>query len=147
VRHADAGDRDQWKQPDHLRPLSKAGRRHAEALADALAQEQPTRILTSPHVRCVQTVQPLAERLGINAELSDALVEGAATDETIALVDKLAGENAVLCTHGDVVGNVLFYAERHGVSIGEPKLKKASTWVLGTEAGSIVAARYVPPPK
>jgi phosphohistidine phosphatase SixA len=146
VRHADAGDREKWTDPDHLRPLTKAGRRQVDALTEALAKERVTRVLTSPHVRCVQTVQPLAERLGISIELSDALIEGAATEESVALIEKLAGENAVLCTHGDVVGNLLFYAERHGVPIGEPRMKKASTWVIDTEAGAIISARYTPPP-
>ena len=39
VRHAKAGSRDSWDGDDLLRPLTKAGRRQAEAVADRLVAE------------------------------------------------------------------------------------------------------------
>jgi len=146
VRHGKAGEREDWNAPDHLRPLTKPGRRQAQALAERLGREPITRILTSAHVRCRETVAPLAERLGLDVETSDALLEGTPTADSAALIEKLAAEDAVLCTHGDVVGNLLAHFDRHGVRIGEHLMQKASIWVFETEAGAVVSARYEPPP-
>jgi len=146
VRHAKAGDRRHWTGRDHLRPLSKRGRQQAIALADALADRGITRILTSPFVRCRQTVGPLAERLGIEIETSDALVEGAESHDAAVLVEKLSGETAVLCSHGDVLGEILRHFDRSGSTRDGDRLEKASTWVLEIEDGRVERTQYVPPP-
>lgn len=146
VRHGKAGSRSAWTEPDVLRPLTKAGRRQAVAIADAFADAGVATILSSPYVRCRQTVEPLAERLRLPVDLSDALEEGAPLVETLALLDKLGDDPAVLCTHGDVVGELLGHCVRHGVAVDVGLLAKGSTWVFETEAGAIVGARYEPPP-
>ena len=146
VRHGKAGSRSGWDEPDDQRPLTKAGRRQAAALADMLAADHVTRVLSSPYVRCRQTVEPLAERLRLPVDLADGLEEGAALVETLAVFDKLADESAVLCTHGDVVGELLDHCQRQGVHLDDHRLEKGSTWVFETEAGAIVSARYIGPP-
>ena len=78
VRHAKAGSRKAWTGDDELRPLSKAGRAQARALAKRLAADGITRIFSSPYVRCRQTVEPLAERSGVPVEASEALARGRA---------------------------------------------------------------------
>src|SRR5205085_3956418 len=92
VRHAKAGSRAKWTAPDDLRPLSKPGRRQADALADALGDTGITRIVSSPHVRCRQTVEPLAARCGVQVESSDALAEGASLADALTAFDKVAAE-------------------------------------------------------
>ncbi len=119
VRHAKAGSRSAWPASDDLRPLTKPGRRQAEGVADALAGVGITRILSSPYVRCRQTVEPLGERTRLPVDLSDALSEGAAGVDTLALLDKLGDESAALCTHGDVIGELLRYCHHHGVATGD----------------------------
>jgi phosphohistidine phosphatase SixA len=146
VRHGKAGSRSAWTEPDDLRPLTKGGRRQANLIADALADQPVQQVLSSPYVRCRQTVEPLAERLRLPVDLADALEEGAPLAETLALLDKIGDDTAVLCTHGDVVGELLAHCVRHGVRVETDLLTKGSTWVLETEAGAIVDARYVPPP-
>jgi phosphohistidine phosphatase SixA len=146
VRHAKAGSRSAWSEPDDLRPLIKPGRRQAAAIADALADAGVTQILSSPYVRCRQTVEPLGERVRLPVDLSDALTEGAALVDTLALLDKLGDEAAALCTHGDVVGELLRHCRNHGVATGDELMAKGSTWIFETEAGAIIDARYVPPP-
>jgi 8-oxo-dGTP diphosphatase len=146
VRHGEAGEREEWTDDDDLRPLTKRGRRQAEALCEVLLPAAVTRIVSSPAVRCRQTVEPLAARMRLPVDLSEGLAEGARFDETLALVDKVANETSVLCTHGDVIGSLLWHAERHGVDIGAGRMKKGSTWVFDLEAGAIVRAEYVPPP-
>jgi len=147
VRHAKAGSRRNWSGDDARRPLSGPGRRQATAIADALADADVTRVVSSPYVRCVQTVGPLAERIGIPVDVSDALIEGAAVADAVALLDKLARENVVLCSHGDVVGDLLMHLADHGVRLDDFRLEKGSTWLLETERGSVVRASYRPAPK
>lgn len=146
LRHGKAGEREEWTGDDDLRPLTKGGRRQATALAEWLVDEGVTRVVSSPAVRCRQSVEPLAGQLRLPVDLSEALAEGAPIEETLALIDKVADETAVLCTHGDVLGNLLRHVQRHGVPIGEGRMEKAGTWVLEQEAGAIIAAQYVPPP-
>jgi 8-oxo-dGTP diphosphatase len=146
VRHAKAGSRHKWDGPDHLRPLTKQGRRQATAIADALERDSITRVLTSPYARCRETAAPLAERLHVELEESDAITEGTALPDTLLLIDKLAGESAAMFTHGDVIGNVLWHAQRGGVQLDDDRIEKGSMWVLRFEAGAIVAATYRPPP-
>lgn len=140
VRHAHAGDRDRWEGPDHLRPLSVKGIRQAEALVFALAVFEVGRILSSPFLRCTQTVEPLAMVRGVNLEVSDALAEGHGPDG-LDLVERLAGAPVVLCTHGDVMGEILDTMPEAGAR----GMKKGSVWVLEARDGRYVSSRYIPP--
>jgi broad specificity phosphatase PhoE len=144
VRHAKAGSRREWRGDDDLRPLSAAGQAQAEQLVIALVDRGITRIVSSPYVRCRQTVDPLGQQLRLPVELSDALAEGATVVDTMRLVEKVSGENTVLCTHGDVVGNVLDALEEHGLALPHHKLEKGSTWVFDTTDDEITGATYLP---
>ncbi len=147
VRHGRAGDRNKWQGPDDLRPLSKGGRRQAQALVEQLADRPIGRVVSSPCVRCRQTVEPLAEQRRLPVDLADALAEGAPLAESLRLVEKVTPEEAVLCTHGDVLGNLLAHYEQRDVPLGaDVRLEKGSTWELEIAEGEVVAARYHPPP-
>jgi 8-oxo-dGTP diphosphatase len=146
VRHAKAGSRRAWSGDDELRPLSKRGRTQARALAKRLGDERVDRIVSSPYVRCVETVTPLATRSGVELETSDALAEGAAPPDSLRLFEKCADAHTVLCTHGDVLGNLLAHFARQGVVVDDDRMEKASTWALDVVDGEVRAARYVPPP-
>jgi 8-oxo-dGTP diphosphatase len=146
VRHAKAGERgtgdDDW-----LRPLTRPGRAQAAGLLRLLADAHIERIVSSPFVRCVETVAPLAGARGLAIEVDDALAEGAPLDEALALVRKHADAGAVLCSHGDVIPAVLEHAASRGVDLGpDPRWPKGSTWVLDVRHGEVRAATYVPPP-
>jgi 8-oxo-(d)GTP phosphatase len=97
-RHASAGDAEDWAGPDADRPLDKRGRHQAEALVDQLAPYPIRRIVSSPFVRCVDTMQPLARARGLEVENSDDLAEGADTERVRRLLLELGGE-AVVCMH------------------------------------------------
>jgi broad specificity phosphatase PhoE len=62
VRHAVAVDRADWTGDDLLRPLTPLGREQAEGLVARLEDHPIERILSSPSLRCTQTVEPLARR-------------------------------------------------------------------------------------
>lgn len=148
VRHAKAGDRDAWTEPDEVRPLSPKGRLQAEALVHAFAGVDLGRILTSPYLRCRQTVQPLALARGLPLELAPELAEGARTEDAVALLDAASSSGtAVLCSHGDVIPAVIEWLVAHGTAIdGEPGWKKGSIWALDREATRFTRARYLGTP-
>jgi 8-oxo-dGTP diphosphatase len=147
VRHAKAGNRRQWSSDDDLRPLSRAGRAQAEAIADALMDKGITRVLSSPYVRCRQSLDPLAQRIRLPLELSDALAEGVRLSETLRLIDKLHDEVAALCTHGDVVEGLIKHLAKNGVDVDATRLEKGAIWVLDVhDNGEIVGADYLPAP-
>lgn len=144
LRHAAAGDRSSWDGDDRLRPLSKKGRRQALRLAELLGGTRLDRIVSSPYVRCTETVAPLAERRGLTVEEHGALAEGSRLPAVLALVDDLVdGGSTVVCSHGDVIPMLLGqYADR-GVDLGpEPACAKASIWIIETDAVGTMTARY-----
>jgi 8-oxo-dGTP diphosphatase len=126
IRHAKAGPA-----PDEERPLNDAGQRQAERIAELLAGAGIGRVLTSRYTRCVQTVAPLAERLGVELEHHRALAEESDVEAAWALLESLAGTDAVLCSHGNLIHPMLDRVLRRGASIeGEWSCKKGSIWCL-----------------
>jgi len=147
LRHARAGRRSAWKSDDELRPLSKVGQRQAEGLLDLLASAHVEQILSSPYVRCVETVEPLADDRELQIEVVDELREGAPLDDALRLFDKASGQPTVLCTHGDIVEAVLGHLKASGVKIGKLRMEKGSIWAFQTRNGRVSKATYLPPPK
>lgn len=145
VRHAKAGSRHRYDGPDVERPLTKSGRRQAQALADLLAPAGPRQLWTSPYRRCVQTLEPLAELLARPLHTTDRLAEGADAGGLLALVRELDAPG-VLCTHGDVLEDLLVRLAQRGVPLETTEIAKGSTWVLQLDGGDVVKARYLPPP-
>ena len=148
VRHTDAKSRANWPHPDETRPLTRKGVRQADGLVDLLLKGKVRRILSSPAVRCVDTVAPLASKLALPVETTDALLEGVNTSKAHDLVRRSARQkgDTVLCTHGDLVPELLRLAARDGVSIeGTPRWPKGSAWALEVEGLHLTKARYLPP--
>lgn len=146
LRHAKAGSRQRWDGPDDLRPLNAAGRAQARAIVAQHGGLGITRIVSSPYVRCRQTVEPLAQQLRLPVDLSDALAEGAPLAEALRLLEKVVDQTALVCSHGDVIGDLLRHVQRLGVPLDEDRLEKGSTWALHVDEGAVVEARYLPPP-
>jgi broad specificity phosphatase PhoE len=147
VRHAHAGQRSAWTGDDRTRPLSERGEGQARGIAADLAPASPTRILASPAVRCVQTVAPLAEKLGLEVVPDDRLFEGASRTEVSDLLREVRDVDAVLCSHGDVIPIVLDLLVDAGM---EPERnlvwQKASTWTVERHDGGWGRGRYAAPP-
>jgi len=147
VRHGAAGDRTRWTGDDSERPLTDKGLAQAEAIADALEGVGVTRILSSDYRRCRQTVEPLADRIGKKVENHDALREGAHPHLIAELLDEVAGSTAVLCSHGDVIPEMLRRLQWMGVRFLSPAAcQKASTWVVSHDGEAFAEALYVEPP-
>lgn len=144
VRHAKAGSRERWTAPDRDRPLTDAGRVQAAGLVKVI-ERGVRRIKSSPYERCIETVQPLAKALGLRVEEEDRLAEGAGPDW--ALTELAAAGGTVLCTHGDVMAEVVVSLAEAKVPLqGAMQWAKGATWVFDVTGGRIVAGRYLPPP-
>ena len=144
VRHAKAGSRERWTAPDRDRPLTAAGRVQAASLAGLLRPS--TRLVrSSPYIRCVETVAPLAEALSLRVEEEDRLAEGA--DPGWAMGQLASAPGSVLCTHGDVMASIVMsLAGDHVPMVGGMQWAKAGTWAFDIAGGRIVGGRYLPPP-
>lgn len=150
VRHAHALARSDWDGDDTDRVLSRRGMKQSRLLVDPLLELKPTRILSSPYLRCLDTVRPLAAAAGLTVEADERLAEGSGR-AAIELVRTLsaAGEDPVLCSHGDVIPEILVtLANEDGVDLGPaPRVEKASVWLLSSEGGRFSSATYLKPPK
>jgi broad specificity phosphatase PhoE len=150
VRHAHALSRADWEGDDSLRTLSGRGEKQSKLLIGRLIELKPTRILSSPYVRCMDTVRPLAAAAGLTVEEDHRLAEGEGR-RAIELVRALsfAGESPVLCSHGDVIPEILAaVANEDQVDLGSaPRVEKASVWILEGEGGRFSSASYIKPPK
>jgi 8-oxo-dGTP diphosphatase len=133
VRHGRAGRRGSAGPDDSLRPLDERGRRQAAALAAALSDRPLKRIVSSPFVRCVETIEPLAQAAGLTIELRDELAEGAHAVDARRLIEELDGQEAALCTHGDVIAELIGHHRQ---------AKKGSVWLLDPDQGPV---DYLPP--
>ena len=146
VRHAHAGDKRLWAGPDVLRPLSEPGRREAHGLLTQLRDYPVANVLSSPAVRCLQTVEPLAVRRGLPVECAEVLGVDADPAGLVDLLLDPASAEAVLCSHGELIGVALQRLVDGRPGEGEElRWPKGSTWVLEVARGQVVRHRYLPP--
>lgn len=153
VRHAKAHSRERWwGKPDRERPLTDAGLGQAKALARDLRSGEPIAALySSPFVRCVQSLEPLAKAIGLPIVADEGLAEVTALppldggDGWVAsawlagrglsfvdqVLEKHAEERVVACTHGDVApALVALLVGRDGVAVPAVRLRKGARFTL-----------------
>jgi 8-oxo-dGTP diphosphatase len=112
VRHGKAVGRSGWKGADAARPLVERGVEQAAAMVDTLTAWAPKRIVSSPAVRCVTTVAPLAAATGMTIKRDEGISQDAwesGHDEVRRVVGKRvrAGKTTVLCGHGPVLPEMI----------------------------------------
>jgi 8-oxo-(d)GTP phosphatase len=136
VRHASAGDRDDWDGDDRMRPLDGTGRAQAEALASTLVELGTQALYSSPALRCVQSLEPAAALIGLSIETRTELDEGARRQDVLELLEGVVAPVPALCTHGDVIEELL----------PDEQCRKGALWIVEWEDGEVRAERYLPPP-
>lgn len=142
VRHAQAGDRLAGHR-DIYRPLSVDGHARARSLADLLAPVGPSRILSSPATRCVQTVEPLAAHLGLEVETQPDLWEGTPTSHVLAVLTQHQERTLVACSHGDIIPAVIETMAADGADVRGRGCEKGSIWLADHDGERWRTARYV----
>jgi 8-oxo-dGTP diphosphatase len=142
IRHAQAGDR-LIGSSDLYRPLSPKGHRRAKQLAKMLQDRGITRILSSPATRCVQTVEPLADGLGVEVEEQPDLWEGSEVSHALALLELRPEPAIVACSHGDLIPELIESLAASGTAVAGRGCEKGSIWVLDHDGRRWTRARYV----
>jgi broad specificity phosphatase PhoE/8-oxo-dGTP pyrophosphatase MutT (NUDIX family) len=149
VRHGTAGSKSRFSGDDKIRPLDKKGRAQAEALVAQLATFGPTDVYSADRVRCHQTVEPLAEELGVTINNEPTLTEEAYADNPKrgrrrALQIAESHRTPVICTQGKVIPDLIaWWCERDGVRPDKSRNRKGSTWVLSLANGRLIAADHI----
>ena len=146
VRHADAGDKLAWRGVDGDRPLTTDGWREAAGLVVRLEDFPIDRVLSSPALRCKQTVCPVAARNRLLVEDCDLLRIGADAAALAAFIHSRAVDRAVLCTHGELIADLIPVLIAEGAVVTDPLLwPKGATWILHRTVGAPLRARFLPP--
>jgi 8-oxo-(d)GTP phosphatase len=149
VRHGTAGRKSRFSGDDTKRPLDKRGRAQAEALVAQLTAFGASDVYAADRLRCHQTVEPLAEELGVAIQNEPSL-----TEESYAKnpkrgrhrVLRIAAQEGtpVICTQGKVIPDLIaWWCERDRVRPDKSRNRKGSTWVLSLAAGRVVAANHI----
>ena len=153
VRHAHAHARESWSAADELRPLDELGERQAKALVPMLAAWAPTRIYSSPWVRCERTVKPLLKWLDkkgtpVTYKEKKSLSEAGAAEKpkrcakaVRSLLDR--PESTLLCGHRPVFPQMLEAVREYLLApgqwdqlpIADPHLETADVLILQLSAG------------
>jgi 8-oxo-dGTP pyrophosphatase MutT (NUDIX family)/broad specificity phosphatase PhoE len=149
VRHGTAGRKSRFSGDDTKRPLDKRGRAQAEALVPQLLAFGASDVYAADRLRCHQTVEPLAEELGVTIHNEATLTEEAYAKSPkrgrhrILRIAEREG-TPVICTQGKVIPDLIeWWCERDGVRPDKSRNQKGSTWVLSLSAGRLVAADHI----
>lgn len=153
VRHAKAGSRAQWPDADELRPLSGNGFKQLDGVRALARVCGADRVFAAPLVRCVLTVQPVADDLGVRiaeeklvSEKSYGGAEEAAVNRVLEIV--AAGGVPVICSQGGVIPDLVTRLRARSGLTPERHVpaKKGSVWALFFDGDRLVAADYVEVP-
>lgn len=157
LRHASAGGKGDWAGEDLLRPLDTEGRLDALLLADLLACFAPrARVISSPALRCTESVQPYVERFGGSVEARAVLaVPDRASESILDRTDQAdtlrhlfrhlvaAGQPVVACLHREnlplALGAACSVLGTPAPVDFDPSLPKGGFLVLHVAAGTLVA--------
>jgi 8-oxo-dGTP diphosphatase len=152
VRHGLAGRKSRYKGDDRERPLDKRGRAQAESLVGLLLAFGATEVFAAPRARCHQTVEPLAEELGVKIQDEPELTEEAYADSHQAgrrRVIEIAKSDGtpVICTQGKVIPDLIaWWCAHDGVRPDKSRNRKGSAWVMSLAGGKLVAADHIDSP-
>lgn len=151
VRHARAGDAGSVPD-DTQRPLQRSGLVQAQSLIPLLLAFGAGAVHAADRTRCVQTVAPLASRLGVPVQVEPLLSEEGWADhpgEGRMRAEALRAEPGatVVCSQGGVIPRLVAgWAHDHRLALASLSTPKASVWVVSSEHRQVVALDHLPDP-
>lgn len=155
VRHATAGRKARYKGDDRLRPLDMKGRAQAESLVGQLLAFGASDVYAASRTRCHQTMEPLAQELGVQIRDEPTLTEEAYSADADAArkrVLKIAAKSddgtvPVICTQGKVIpGLISWWCDRSGIRPDKSRNRKGSMWVMTLHGDALIAADHIGSP-
>ena len=144
IRHTKAGHRLSGYQ-DRYRPLSDEGKTQASNIDRFFLDKDVSEILSSPAVRCQQTVEPLGARLSLPVVESDILWEDSLPSEILELINASSTTSTVLCSHGNLIPVVISMLRDSGVTTTGRGGSKGSIWWIQGEPNAWTTATYHSP--
>ncbi|MBV9206663.1 MAG: NUDIX hydrolase [Actinobacteria bacterium] len=162
LRHASAGSKRDWPGDDDLRPLDAEGAADALALAGLLACFAPAaRVISSPALRCAETVRPYAGSFDGTVEAQASLAPPGRSDHFPSRTNRAdslrrlvhdavaARRPTVFCLHRENLPGALAAAcsalGADRAMPADPSLPKGGFWVAHAAAGELAALeRYKP---
>lgn len=144
LRHADSLERTDWTENDDDRPLNDRGRDQAKALVKPLNAFGIKRAVSSPAIRCVDTLRPWAEQSLATVRFDERLTENSVPDgEVGGVLRDLTHEPTVICTHRPVLPGLLGAIGHAPDSVtppwADPPLAKGEFLVIHRDAETVVA--------
>jgi 8-oxo-dGTP diphosphatase len=144
LRHAKAGRRAEWRGADKDRPLDATGLGQARRLVPLLSLFAPERIVSAEPARCVESVQPLADHLGLAVQIEpvfgdDGYAASAAATEDALLALAKPGRVTVVCSQGTAIPGLI---DALGRGLRESDTRKGAFWVLSIVDGTVVSFDY-----
>jgi 8-oxo-dGTP diphosphatase len=130
-----------------LRPLDETGQDQADELVRLLSRFGVDDIVTADPVRCMDTVRPLSESIGVSARTDPLLSEDGFPgheEEAVELIRSLGRPDgaAVACSQRGVIDEIVGrLAESDEIDVGESLgLKKGGVWALAFDDHRLMEA-------
>ncbi len=151
VRHAHAGTRSPDER-DKYRQLSDRGQLQAKDLVKNFGDRQIAAIWSSTATRCVQTVEPLAEAIGLEVAAFDELWETSPLAEGFDLIDTFfeshrqadqEPHDLVIASHGNLIPEMIDHLALQRVPVEGSGCELGSTWALERDGDRWTSATYL----
>jgi 8-oxo-(d)GTP phosphatase len=139
LRHGKATPAENWDGPDSTRPLLQRGIDQSLSVALGIAAYRPAKLISSPAVRCMQTIAPTARVTGLpvteKVEISQDAYRSDAAAVTKVIAKRLRkGRTTVLCSHGPVLPQLIDAVVRATGTPDSGKLRRAASLATGEYA-------------
>ena len=112
-----------------------------------LIELKPIALISSPAVRCMQTLEPLSEAMKIKIVADERLFEDGDVAKMIELLEA-AQDSTVISSHGDMIPEAIKILQRRGMEINsKPDWRKATVWVVERTKNGFKSAFVMAPPQ
>ena len=116
--------------PRDFRSLSESGWRQATHVARELRHLKIRALLSSPSLACRQTLLPLAATLSLEIEPYRGLSHDADRTRVLRLLLSPESAGVVVCTHDEVIDDVLEQFQHPSFADGHPVLAMDGCWLI-----------------
>jgi 8-oxo-dGTP diphosphatase len=169
--HLDAVDRKEWSGAPDDRPLTEVGHRQAVRLAETLTAQPVDALVSSPALRCRESLEALSKRTGLDIEvvqgfrdtlgyrapegwgkqdqpdpLGGAQSAGSAFAALMELRERFPAGRVVLSSYGDIIPALLaFISGQYGIDMPPRSRDKGAVFTLQLDDKAAALMTQDPP--